>query len=932
MNTEFHPKRLLTTLGFLTLFLITGLIAMVPAESTVHEEDNIPIATLIELSFDDTGIADSVFADSSTLESTVDALELIQILELKYTDSIRRMHDKLTDQILSLQDSGGGFKASNDSARPDIKTTALSLKALNLMGRLDTETRSKAHFYLGNFFSSGLNFDEWLTNGVFEPKYWGLVASKELGGVGAIGMDKLSLANVHLSQPDDASGVVLLWDDAYFKSNSSDPFNDMSIDKQIQVIDSFRFMISDEKHRPTVLSLLIDPISMLNTLMDGYNETTGLFGPSVTETSLDYSESVYRVLSELGDLGRVFDNDNGTRRLQALYSTIENHLNIAEKSVESLDASISEILAALRISRYVPYEFSSYHTEYIPANDGSAFLKQNVSDYSLQEPKREPVHNQIPTSDLVVNLVLISSLIGIGIISSFLKGKWFFLLVTLLMVFMFLVQVFMSVAQITNAGPEFLSHPSSQGERETVPDMGWANMMWTSRVEIESGGFSGEHDQDTEGSISPDSEASTASGQIPITGTQVSQGVVDIATPEFSSLTSISIAGFSPIIGTDLSIYLDSVLAEIEHIQYESQLEVMEAYPEIEPGETLEPDRIAEILKTSSDTILDRIIEYHDILKYVRKYGIEEAMARFGILISTAFHWLEQYREYVIRAGKDDTYQREGRLEQAKDVYQKAAEHDPQYIEAWGNLGTVCSMLGLFDEADGYFDTAFEIDEHYAWTWLAWGNHLLAQGHMEDAEAAFLEAKELDPTDPRMWFALGMINSQDNPAYAEQAYRKALEIVPGDSVFRYSLAEVLEKQGKYDEAEKHLRKVLEKEPDASRVLTLLGVVLFEQSRGREAADTSLKAVQAAPKDFHTLVTHASICFECGFLRQACTVIEQAISLRPGYVEGCRMLIKILGEMGLMQEQENMEHHLQSLLDANPHCVVDDNGFLVPEES
>ncbi len=113
MNTEFHPKRLLTTLGFLTLFLVAGLIATVPAESTVHEEDNIPIATIIELSFDSIGIADSVFADSSTLESTVNALELIQLLELKYTESMRRMYNKLADHILSLQDSGGGFRDRN---------------------------------------------------------------------------------------------------------------------------------------------------------------------------------------------------------------------------------------------------------------------------------------------------------------------------------------------------------------------------------------------------------------------------------------------------------------------------------------------------------------------------------------------------------------------------------------------------------------------------------------------------------------------------------------------------------------------------------------------------------------------------------------------------------------------------------------------------
>jgi len=283
----------------------------------------------------------------------------------------------------------------------------------------------------------------------------------------------------------------------------------------------------------------------------------------------------------------------------------------------------------------------------------------------------------------------------------------------------------------------------------------------------------------------------------------------------------------------------------------------------------------------------------------------------------------------LVRTGMN--HQRDGRLEQARNAYEQATDEDPHYIEAWGNLGTVYSMLGLFDKGDECFDTAFEIDEDYAWTWLAWGNHLLAQERFEAAEAAFHEAKQRDPNDPRIWFALGMINSFYDTAYAETAYRKALDLAPDNLMFRLSLAEVLEKAGKIDAAEKHLHMILETEPEASKVLSRLGVVLFEKGKGREAADTSLKAVQAAPKDFHILVTHAHICFECGFLRQARTVIEQAISLRPAYVEGWRMLIKILGEMGLVQEQENMEHHLQSLLDANPHCVVNDDGFLKPEE-
>ncbi|MFO7835123.1 MAG: hypothetical protein R6V83_00565 [Candidatus Thorarchaeota archaeon] len=50
-------------------------------------------------------------------------------------------------------------------------------------------------------------------------------------------------------------------------------------------------------------------------------------------------------------------------------------------------------------------------------------------------------------------------------------------------------------------------------------------------------------------------------------------------------------------------------------------------------------------------------------------------------------------------------YQRAGMNEEVKQAYQQATKHDPHYIEASGNLGTVCPILGLVGEAEAFWYT-----------------------------------------------------------------------------------------------------------------------------------------------------------------------------------------------------------------------------------
>ncbi len=87
-------------------------------------------------------------------------------------------------------------------------------------------------------------------------------------------------------------------------------------------------------------------------------------------------------------------------------------------------------------------------------------------------------------------------------------------------------------------------------------------------------------------------------------------------------------------------------------------------------------------------------------------------------------------------------------------------------------------------------------------------------GNNAEAEPELLAARMLSPNVPVMWFNLGVlyINS-DRPGLALEAFRRQLELEPGDARGHYYLGIALEAQGKLAEAETHFSLSSIIEPD-----------------------------------------------------------------------------------------------------------------------
>jgi protein O-GlcNAc transferase len=121
-------------------------------------------------------------------------------------------------------------------------------------------------------------------------------------------------------------------------------------------------------------------------------------------------------------------------------------------------------------------------------------------------------------------------------------------------------------------------------------------------------------------------------------------------------------------------------------------------------------------------------------------------------------------------------------------------------------------------------------------------------------------------------------------AQAEQLYRRALQLDPGDPDVWFRLGEVYQSLARRADAEASYRQTLRLEPGHVGAHNNLGIVLMEQGRLDEAADRYRHALILRP-DYAEAHNNLGIArMDRGELEAALTHYEQALRLKPDYPE------------------------------------------------
>jgi Flp pilus assembly protein TadD len=122
---------------------------------------------------------------------------------------------------------------------------------------------------------------------------------------------------------------------------------------------------------------------------------------------------------------------------------------------------------------------------------------------------------------------------------------------------------------------------------------------------------------------------------------------------------------------------------------------------------------------------------------------------------------------------------------------------------------------------------------------------MMRRGDDEGARRLAREFTRLNPGDHRGWEALGQLSRRlGDYREAEMSYRRAVKLVGRNSPLKYSLGEVIEAQGRVNEAQRMYKSLAEEADDLSLFLGNLGLIgLASGERDWPAARESARLAQ-----------------------------------------------------------------------------------------
>ena len=176
----------------------------------------------------------------------------------------------------------------------------------------------------------------------------------------------------------------------------------------------------------------------------------------------------------------------------------------------------------------------------------------------------------------------------------------------------------------------------------------------------------------------------------------------------------------------------------------------------------------------------------------------------------------------------------QGLAKEAEPHYRKAIELDPEFKEAWINLGLAVFSLGQPDEARAYQREALRLNPDCPDAHNNLGMIHYLQGHLAEAENCFRGALRIDRDHANAMLNLGSTRQLCNQVEdAESLFRKALDLGVDAARAKSNLALALMEQVRPEEAEQCCREALALRPNYPEARANLALALLMMGRLEE---------------------------------------------------------------------------------------------------
>ena len=238
---------------------------------------------------------------------------------------------------------------------------------------------------------------------------------------------------------------------------------------------------------------------------------------------------------------------------------------------------------------------------------------------------------------------------------------------------------------------------------------------------------------------------------------------------------------------------------------------------------------------------------------------------------------------------------------------------NPNYAQAYYNLGTVFIDLGQIKKAQLYTKKAIELNPCYSEAYYNLGNILKDLGKSKEAEKAYKIAIKLKPNFVEVYNNLAsMLKNIGKLKEAKRLTKKAIEINPNYANAYFNLGSILIDLNDLEGAEVFTKKAIEINPNLGIAYSNLGGILKDLDKLKEAEFYTKKAIEINPNLAEPYSNMGNILEDYGEIYDAIIFYKNALKINNKLSIVKSALIKSKGSICDWSDQETQKIWIEKL--------------------
>ncbi len=248
----------------------------------------------------------------------------------------------------------------------------------------------------------------------------------------------------------------------------------------------------------------------------------------------------------------------------------------------------------------------------------------------------------------------------------------------------------------------------------------------------------------------------------------------------------------------------------------------------------------------------------------------------------------------AIHAGRMD-------WQEALVYYLAAIELNSMDFEAWNNGAVMWQKLGNLNEARRFVNRSIVLNPEYSQAFFNLGNLAGLQGEPEIALAAYRKSIDLNPDHAPSYSNLGQVlATMGNLDGAAKIFRQVLTLAPETAEAHLNLGNALQSLGNFEQALSHYNRAIALFPYDPRLAHNLGSLYLEMGDRDLAKVHYLLALKLDGKSSATHHQLGKILRAEGQVPLAIAHLQQAVSYREGDAEAWRTLGHLWCDTGALE--------------------------------